>query len=471
MLNPNMNELSHAKQLISESKFKEAIDVINELENKNGLTLQNRLEIHHLKSSLLLELGYMNSAIKYIEIAYKESKKLKNKFQIIDVLLTKSHILKMNDKQNEALRAINEAEQILSTIKQISSKEFKEKKAHLALQKSGYYFNVGDFDQSLNYCTEGFTIAEEIKNKNLMMLANRTFAFNYYYKGDIDRAYEYNKYRLELAKEINDKQEIIGVFNSIGMYLTEKGDFNQALDHLEQGLSLCNEINSFKTIIILCSLFDLYFYRNSLEKAQECLNSMKQFMEHHPEYKASNIFYDLAKAMMLKKDTQKISHLKAKEILKKLIDKKSPFSGIYYPALIHLCDVYLTISCETNDLKILDEIDPYLNQLKNNAKTQQSFWLLIEAHLLQAKLKLITFEFREAKNLLSQALDVAEKYGQDRLIRRITDVQDELSKDFIKWEKLKASGATISARMNLAHIDEQIEILLQKRRYLKDINV
>ncbi|MFX1307140.1 MAG: hypothetical protein ACFFDG_10010, partial [Promethearchaeota archaeon] len=82
----------------------------------------------------------------------------------------------------------------------------------------------------------------------------------------------------------------------------------------------------------------------------------------------------------------------------------------------------------------------------------------------------ITFEFREVKNLLSQALDLAEKYGQDRLIRRIVEVRDELSKDFIKWEKLKASGATISARMNLARIDEQIEILLQKRRYLKHVN-
>ena len=56
------------------------------------------------------------------------------------------------------------------------------------------------------------------------------------------------------------------------------------------------------------------------------------------------------------------------------------------------------------------------------------------------------------------------------LAERILNEQDELSKNFIKWEKLKASGANISERMDLARIDEQIEIMLQKRRYLKEIN-
>ena len=466
---PITNELSQAKELMNDSKFKEAIEIINELEDKKRLTIQDQLEIHHLKSSLLLELGYMNKALKYVELAYKESKQLKNKFQIIDVLLTKSHILKMSDKQNEALKTNNKAEKILNTINQTSSIEFKEKNASLMLHKSGYYFNIGELNRSLEYSAKGLTIAKEIENKKLMMLANKLLSFNYFLKGDVDRSYEYIKHELALAKEINNKQTIITALNGIGMYFTEKGDFNQALDYLERSLSLCYEIHSFKTIVVLCSLFELYFYTNSLEKAQKCLNSMKQFIEGDTEFKTSRTFYRLAKAMMLKKKPQKISHLKAKEILKQIIDNENPFSDLYYCALIHLCDTYLTISCETNDLKILEEIHPYLTQLKKIAKTQQSFWLLIETYSLQANLKLITFEFREAQNLLSKALDIAEKYGQERLAKRILIEQDEMSKNFIKWEKLKASGANMAECMDLARIDEQIEIMLQKRRYLKEI--
>ena len=86
---------------------------------------------------------------------------------------------------------------------------------------------------------------------------------------------------------------------------------------------------------------------------------------------------------------------------------------------------------------------------------------------MQAKLNLITFDFRKARNLLSNALDIAKKYNQERLFTRILNEQDELSKNFVKWEKLKASGANISERMELAHIDEQIKSILQKRKYLR----
>jgi len=466
---PITSELSQAKQLMSESKFKEAIEVINELEDKKDLTLQDQLEIHHLKSSLLLELGYLNEALKYAELAYKESQQLKNNLQIIDVLLTKSDILGRSSRKNESLKTIIEAEQILNTINQLSSIEFKEKKAYVALDKGGLYFDMGDLNRSLKHTDEGLTIAKEIKNKQLIMLATKRFGFIYSLKGEYNRAFKYQKGYLSLAKELDDKQEIIGALNSIGIAYTEKGDFNQALDHLERSLSLCDEINSWKTGTVLTSLFDLYINMNSLEKAQQCLDRMKQIINQ--EYnKWLDDAYRLGKAMVLKKKPQDINHLKAKEILKQIVDEEGTFIETNYIALIHLCDLYLTDLCETNDLKTLDEIHPYLTQLKDIAKTQQSFWLLVEAYSFQAKLKLITFEFKEAQKLLTKALDIAEKYGQERLAKRLLNEQDELSKNFIKWEKLKASGASMSERMDLARIDEQIEILLQKRRYLKQIN-
>jgi hypothetical protein len=88
---------------------------------------------------------------------------------------------------------------------------------------------------------------------------------------------------------------------------------------------------------------------------------------------------------------------------------------------------------------------------------------------LQAKLKLITFEFKEAQILLNQAQDTAEKYGLNRLAKRITNEQAELTKNFTKWEKMKASGVNISECMDLARIDDQIKNLLRKRMYLNRI--
>jgi hypothetical protein len=89
---------------------------------------------------------------------------------------------------------------------------------------------------------------------------------------------------------------------------------------------------------------------------------------------------------------------------------------------------------------------------------------------LQAKLRLVTFEFKEAQELLAKALNVATMYGLNLLAKRVENEQAELSKNFIKWEKLRTSGGKISERMDLARVDDQIQILLQKRNYLKAIN-
>jgi len=460
------NELSQAKQLTSESKFKEAIKIINKLEDKKGLTLQDQFDIHHLKSSLLFELGYMNKALNYAELAYKESQQLKNKFQIIDALFMKIEILNKSDKRNEALKTINKAEQLLKTIDQASSMEFREKKAYIALYKSGCYFNMGELNRSLKYADEVLIFAKEIKNKKLIMRATKLFIFNNYYKGDLDRNLEYIERYLALAEELNDKREIIGALNSMGLFFIENRDFDKALGYLKRGLFICDEIKSFLTIIVLSSLFEAYLNMDSLEKAQQCLDRMKQFGDQ-AEFKPG--FYKLSKAILLKRKPQRMTRLKAKEMLKQIIDEERPWSGVYYPALIELCDLYLTELRETNDLKTIDEVQPYITQLKDIAKNQHSLYLLVEVFSLQAKLKLITFEYKEAQILLNQALDIAEKNSLNRLAKRITNEQDELSKNFIKWEKMKASGVNISERMDLARVDEQIKLLLRKRIYLKKI--
>lgn len=462
MQNSKLKELSYIEQLKDECKFIEALKIINELEDKKGLPLQEQFEIHYLKSSLLNELGRMNEAFKSIELAYKESQQLKNNLQIIDVLLSKSSILGRTGRDKEALENIIKAERLLQKIDHSSSKELKEKNASLLLSKGGIYFNIGDLSRALKYVDKAAIIAKEIKNDKILLRASKLLDFIYYFKGEFNLAFEYLKTFLALAKKLNDKQEIIGALNSIGMVLTEKGDFNQALVHLKQSLSICEEINSFKTGVVLTSLFDLYLNMNSLEKAQLCLDRIKKIINQ--EYnKWLDDCYHVDKAMLLKKQPQKVNHLKAMELLKQIVDEEDTFIETQYVALIHLCDLYLKELSETNDIKVIDKILPYLTQLKDIAESQQSFWLFAEAYSFQAKLKLITSEFQEAKILLSKAQDITKKYGLTQLAERIRKEQAELNNQESKWETRKYSKATMVELLNLTHIEDQLTHMLRKR--------
>ncbi|MFW9972497.1 MAG: tetratricopeptide repeat protein [Candidatus Odinarchaeota archaeon] len=460
------NEFSKLEQLKNEGKFKEASALLNELEREKGLLLQDHLEIHHLKSFLLIELGDINEALKYAKLAYKESLQLKNKFKIVDILFTMRKAFVMDGRENKALETIIKAEKILNTINQTSSLEFKEKIGYLNLNKSRYYFDMGDFNRSLTHADEVLAIAKEIKNKKLMMFTARIFALNYALKGNHDRAHEYRKKYLTLASELNDKQETISALYIIGTSLIEKGDFDQALVYLEQSLSLCDEINSWKKIPVLSNLCELYINTNSFDKAQKCLNQMKQFRDQ-TNFKISNSFYSLTKAMILKSKSQEIDLLKAKQILKQIVDEERPFVGLLYPALVELCDLYLLDLFKTNNLKALDEIQPIISKLMDIAKDQKSFWLLVEVYSLKAKLKLMTFEFEEAQNLLRQSMDIAKKHSLIHIAQRISSEQDELQNQKNKWETLRRSKALMAERMDLARVDEQIVRMLRKRVYLE----
>ncbi|MFW9939135.1 MAG: hypothetical protein ACFFD5_15925, partial [Candidatus Thorarchaeota archaeon] len=234
----------------------------------------------------------------------------------------------------------------------------------------------------------------------------------------------------------------------------------------KQSLSICEEINSFKTGVVLTSLVDLYLKMNSLEKAKLYLDRIKKIINQ--EYnKWLDDCYRVLKAIFFKKQSQKVYHLKAIDLLKRIVNEEGTFIETQYEALIYLCDLYLKELSETNDLKIIDEIQPYLIQLKEIAKTQQSSWLLAEAYSFHAKLKLITSEFEEAKDLLSRAHNITKIYGLTQLAERIRKEQIELANQESKWEMIKGSKASMAELLNLTHIEDQLTNMLKKRFLLK----
>ncbi|MFX1448418.1 MAG: tetratricopeptide repeat protein, partial [Promethearchaeota archaeon] len=413
------NELSKVKQLKDEGKFTEALQIANELEKRDNLSLQEQYNCHHLKGSLLFEQGYMDDALKYAERAYKSAQQLKEELQIIDAILIKAKIFRYSDKFTKAFDTISEAEQILKTFDDYSKVEFKEKNAYILHLKSQIYMDTGDLNLALKYGEESLQLARELNNKRLIIDNNGTIGVIYHYKGENDTYLKYNRKRLKLAKELNDKQNIIGGLNNIGLALLDKGDFNQAKNYLKQSLELCEEINSFKTPIILESYCQLAIETDSIETAQECLDYVKRF--DTPRYKENLLGYgdnlkNLIEARVLKLSPKVSDKIRARELFKKELEK--PVFDSKIMALLNLCDSFLLELYETNNIKILDDITNYIQQILDFAKEKKSYKLLAEAYLFQAKLKLITFEFEETQQLLKQALHISEKYGYELLARQ-----------------------------------------------------
>jgi hypothetical protein len=168
----------------------------------------------------------------------------------------------------------------------------------------------------------------------------------------------------------------------------------------------------------------------------------------------------------LKSSSQARHRDKAEEILRLILEDEDNIYEFAIASILHLSELLLIKLSNTGNLKVLDEIKDYVNQLMNAAKNSHSYWLQAETHLLQAKLKLTTFKFEEAQQLLTQAAYIAEKYNHNLLAKQILEEQEELSKRLNKWKDLKQSGAKIATRVELAGLEEQIRYLLKKRTNL-----
>jgi len=502
-------ELSHIELLIYKGKYQEALQELNKLEVKESFTVQDKISSYILKSIVIVNLGDFKNGFKLAEEACRESKKLKDPLYLIDAYIRKAQILYRFGRKDKIYDLIAKSEDLLEGSNQEELKEIKKREAKLAGFKSFIYLDYGEFknafenakyslklwqeigieqeiaraffrmgtiyfsalkdwDRMQTYYNKALEFAKKTDYKSLISTCLGRLGDIYMFKGELDAALEYYNQGLEFSKEINNKPGITFCLGGLGYIYELQGDLKRALEYTEKALKIKEEMGDILGILgFLDTAFMISYNNNNYKRAQYYFDQMKRVVDQ-TDYKIEITCVELDEAMMLKLSPLASDKKRSKEILEKLITKKD-FIEVTIRALLNLCDLLLKELYQTDKLELLDEIQPYIIQIQDIAKDLNSFWLLTEVYSFQSRLKLIIFDFKEAQDYLVQAMDIAEKCGLDRLTKQITEQQNELSENVIKWKSLKASGAKISECMDLARIDKQIQILLHKRKYLQTI--
>jgi len=368
------------------------------------------------------------------------------------------------------------------------------------------HFYRGDYDIAIEYYQRGLGVAEEGGSKHYIPYASCLIGFAYWFKGEIARALEYGKRSFSLAEEINCKYIIIRSCDLIGLIYNTKGYFDRAIEFWEQQMKVAQEIRSKReTIDALHHIGSVYRNKGDLDKALSYMEKSLALYDETVEREAIGIpviemiFYDLFelsiakgnfdqaqlyyqqfdllpvkgirhefslrlfKAQLLKTSKRAYNRGEAEKILKQLIDEGAFDMQQYYTAFINLCDLLLFELGVTNDLEVLDELQSYITRLLDIAEKTGSYSILCETYLLQAKLSLLTFDIKKAQRFLTQAQQIAERFGLDLLSIKISNEHDELLKQINMWENLKESSSSLKERMEFARLNEQVENMIQKR--------
>ena len=498
----NPEELLQAKHLKEEGKFIEAFKIIKEIEKNEAVTSQDQLSNNIIKCTLLNKLGFHEDALKLAKKIYKDAEKLGTPIQLINVSIEMAEAFMYLERYNESLEVIMKCEKFFKTITLETTIEHNRIESAIALIKG--YINVDnyferDLELSLKYLKYGLALQKKLGNKheiarfyqyigfNYQNLGDWDLALNYWEKalaleengfnvfltwlffhigylydqrGELDHALNYYKRGLALAEKLNSGKINIAYFlDCIGNIYYSKGDFDQALIFSERGLTLYRQVGH--NIPFLASfmntLLRIAIGKNEINQAEEHLQQIKEISDQ-TQNKGVYRLYRVSKALLLKTKPRVSNLAKAQRLLKEVIEEDAG----QITAIINLCDILLVDLRNTNDMEIVDEIKDYIGRLLNIAEKTHSYSLQAEAYLLQAKMVLISYDLEEARRLLAKGQQIAEKFGLKMLARKISNEHDELLKQMTIWENLKKSEATLTERLKLARLNEQVDDMLRK---------
>ncbi len=500
-------ELILAKQLIDDCKLAEADQLIRNFEEKGGHTLHDIVSCHLLKCELLLWQGLYEDLVKLAEQTYKESLGLGKNILSIDILLIMANSLVYLHKFNEAINIIKQAGDLLDTLTQESSIDYKQRKAYLSYVNGWYYTYRNDADsaiknfehsltlreeigskkeiaqslsgialalgkvkgelvQAIKYAERAFATAKESNNKWSTAWSLQVMAGLYGNKGEIEKAINFYEQSLALYKEINSKRYMSLVLNNIVEVYRQLGELDRALECIEQSIVLNRELDNLKIVANNHDyLIQILIEKGELERAQQSFHNLEQLNKQLKDKKV-NVTYLFDKALLLKTSSRTRNRAEAEEILKQILEEEDLDYELILKALLSLCELLLIELRLTNDLEVLDELNQFIARLLDIAKKSHSYWILCETLLIQAKLSLLTFNIKHAQRFLTQAQQIAERFGLNNLATKISDEQEDLLKKSDLWEKLEEINAPMSDRLELARLDEQIEGIVKNRMIL-----
>ncbi|MFX1587275.1 MAG: tetratricopeptide repeat protein [Promethearchaeota archaeon] len=500
-------ELTQAKILIDKDKLDEALTLLNNYEQEEGLNHHDKESCHLLQCQILFWQGKYKELIKRTEPIYKESGGRESNLFIVDNLLIMTHILVRLSRFDKAFDLIKQGEELIKKIPHKLTKPYKQRDAYLAFIK-GYFYNKrrdpddadlalkhleyslvmreelgvqheiseslsqiawnllifkGEMDRALKCSERSVSLARESGRKYYIASSFHVMALIYASLGEMDRCIKSNEQGLELFKEINNKYGMAEILNNLGFDYNLKGDSDRALECIELAMEINRDLGNVYDLANLHDfLIEILIDRGDIERARHTLNDLER-LNRKLKDKSMDLIYLYDKALLLKTSLRARDRGKAEEILIQLVENENLAHSERYRALINLCELLLTELHMTNDLNVLDELNQFLGQLLELAEKSHSYWIIGETYLLQAKLALIALDLKKARRLLTKGQQIAEKYGISLLAMKISNEHDELLKQLNMWETLKESTSSLKERMEFARLSEQMENMFRKR--------
>jgi len=479
-------ELGRGFRLLDEEKTEEASQVITDFEKLEDITLADRHYYRILKTMTFLNMGKFQESLRIIEQDYQESKSQNNLLFFIDSIFLKFIILFLLGgnwwaKLGEIREEVVSCEKLFKSVSEEPPSEVEMREGSLYYMKGYFFYWEGNLDKAIENHKKSLAI---FKNYDILLgfIRDNLHMLGVFYgdKGELDLALDFHKKSLDLFKRstIITKLQKGVTYNSIGNIYFQKSDLDQAIEYFEKSRKIMEQNTDYSSILwsgnSYDSLIKVFLSKGSHKEAQEWLNLFYQFLEGNQKFlriylektPTEFFWYRISKARILVSSSRIRDTAKAEEILRTLLEEQ-PYN---INGLKLLSELYFQELKTSNNLEILEDIQPLVEKLSKAAEQSNSFSLRAHALLLNGKISLLRLNMGDARRYLTEAQQIADSHSLQILAREISYAHDQLIEHLDGLESYKMKKMTLSERINLASLDDTLD-LMQGRRAVKAPNL
>jgi tetratricopeptide (TPR) repeat protein len=265
------DEIHQIEELISQTRFDEALQIVQHLEKEESLSPEDHLTCLLYKTQIFTGKGEFEKGFRLAENFFVKSQELGNPLREIDALIAQADALEKIGKYDESLKLINQCEQNLFTLRELPPIMLKKRKAEILYLKGRNTWQKNDPERAIIPLSESLTMFEELGNKHRIALGLRDIGTTYIKKGDIDRSIQYYEQSYQMSKEVGNKSAMSACLNNLGLIFRDnKNDPVKGLEYFLQSLKLEEELNDKSGIIFLLRNIGMtYHIMNELDQAEE----------------------------------------------------------------------------------------------------------------------------------------------------------------------------------------------------------
>ncbi|MFX1470481.1 MAG: tetratricopeptide repeat protein [Promethearchaeota archaeon] len=411
-------ELAHAKELVDQAKFGEALEIIENFENVESLLPEDQLSVLLIKARIYRYTHQYENRLKISERAYQMSQDLGLVPESIEALIGKAIIAFIGDF-DKASTYIKDAERRLNSLADDPSTRMLRRS--LLLMKSWILLLKRNFNgatESAQECLK-LTKIEKIDNKLDLGMAYTVLGWINAGQGNRTKALDYAMKSLEINKKLNHAVEIAVDYSLIAYIYRFEGDYDQALQYCKLSLSI-KEIDKRSRLNVLRILAEVYYLKSELNRA---LKYRQQVLALAEELNSTDaIIMALLEVGFLYKVIGKYNLVIEYTERSLTLSEKWGFIIFMAQSLLQLILTYIDEKSREKANRYFSRLSELYNQTKDKGDIDISFWyLMAKAYMMKTSTRMR--DRVEAQALFKELIDYA---SEDVLIFSLSNLCDLL---------------------------------------------